>query len=50
MTEFERSECPGAYEIVEAAGIAFHAVRPELSQPGEETSAEIIRRVCTGAP
>ena len=32
-------------EKVEAAGIAFHPVRPDLSPPDTETSAEIIRRV-----
>jgi UDP:flavonoid glycosyltransferase YjiC (YdhE family) len=32
-------------EKVEAAGIIFHPVRPDLSPPGAETSAEIIRRV-----
>ena len=35
-------------EKVEAAGIAFHSVRPELSQPDDETSAEMIRRVSHG--
>src|SRR5215510_631747 len=32
-------------EKVEAEGIAFHPVRPDLPLPGAETSAEIIRRV-----
>ncbi len=31
-------------EKVEAAGIAFHPVRPDLPPPDAETSAEIIRR------
>src|SRR5918912_616184 len=32
-------------EKVEAEGIAFHPVRPDLAPPDSETSAEIIRRV-----
>src|SRR4051812_40206317 len=32
-------------EKVEAEGIAFHPVRPDLPSPDAETSAEIIRRV-----
>ena len=32
-------------EKVEAAGIAFHPVRPDLPQPDTETASEIIRRV-----
>src|SRR5207244_7157061 len=35
-------------EKVEAAGIAFHPVRPDLPPPDAETSAEIIRRVSHG--
>jgi len=32
-------------EKVEAAGIAFHPVRPDLPQPDSKTFAEILRRV-----
>lgn len=35
-------------EKVEAEGIAFHPVRPDLPPPDAETSAEIIRRVSHG--
>src|SRR5256714_6162316 len=35
-------------EKVEAEGIAFHPVRPDLPPPDTETSAEIIRRVSHG--
>jgi UDP:flavonoid glycosyltransferase YjiC (YdhE family) len=35
-------------EKVEAAGIAFHSVRPDLPPPDDVTSAEMIRRVSHG--
>ncbi|HVG21334.1 MAG TPA: glycosyltransferase [Blastocatellia bacterium] len=35
-------------EKVEAEGIAFHPVRPDLPPPDAETSAEMIRRVSHG--